>query len=355
MPKESLCIKVKKILGKKAIIIAKKFEIFDKELEVQKNKSFIYVPLVRQPKEKEIKIFKEQVAKFQFSSYIFQERKRQLRTFVELLRDKLPHHLFAILPRSFDVVGNIAIIEIPPELNLYKGVIGEAILKFHKKVRTVLAKAGAVSGTYRIRSFNVIAGEPKSNTIHTEFGCKYYIDLAKAYFSPRLSYEHNRVASLVQEGEIIMDLFTGVGPFAVMAAKNNKKVKVYALDINPNAIELLKKNVQVNGVENRVFPILGDARQVVKNKFSFIADRVIMNLPRKAIEFVDVACEAIKSKGGIVHFYQFVNASNKLDTHLRFKSLVENCGRKVEKILFSKVVRATSPYGWQAVLDVRIC
>ena len=75
------------------------------------------------------------------------------------------------LPRALDTVGDIAIIEIPPELNAHASLIGEAILKTHKNMRTVLAKAGAVSGTYRLRELAVIAGEPKTTTVHKEHGC----------------------------------------------------------------------------------------------------------------------------------------------------------------------------------------
>jgi len=254
-----------------------------------------------------------------------------------------------------DFVGDIAIIEIPTELNAHKNVIGEAVLKAHKNVRTVLAKAGAVSGTYRLREFSIIAGEPKTETIHKEYGCQYYVDLAEAYFSPRLSHEHDRVASLVKEDETVVDLFAGVGPFAILIAKTHEKVKVYAIDVNPQAVEFLKKNVRLNRGEGKVHSILGDAKQIVKQRLSGVADRVIMNLPEKAIEFVGAACEAIKPTGGIVHFYSFVDSSNTLENvKLHFIDAVEKSGRKVGKILFSRFVRATAPYEWQAVLDAKI-
>ncbi|MEM3760367.1 MAG: class I SAM-dependent methyltransferase family protein, partial [Candidatus Bathyarchaeia archaeon] len=275
--------------------------------------------------------------------------------FTELLENKLPPHLLASLPRAIDFVGDIAIIEIPPELEAHKALIGEAILKAHKKVQTVLAKAGAVSGTYRLREFSVIAGKSKTETIHKEYGCQFYVDISKAYFSPRLSYEHNRVASLVKDNETVIDMFSGVGPFAILIAKTHENVKVYAIDINPYAIEFLQKNIRLNRVEGKIHPILGDAKEVVEEKLSGIADRVIMNLPEKAIEFVDVACKAIKPTGGIIHFYTFVSGSDSLENlKLKLIGTVENCGRKVDEILFSRFVRATAPYEWQAVLDAKI-
>lgn len=355
MPKESLCVKVPKIHGEKAIILANKLEIAKRELEIQRNKNFIYIPLIRQPSANELETLKEQVSDCEILTYTFPERKKRVKTFVELLVDKLSPHLLASLPRAIDLVGDIAIIEILPELDAYKHIIGEAILETHKNVRTVLAKAGAISGTYRLREFSVIAGEPKTETIHREHGCQYYVDLAKAYFSPRLSYEHKRVASLIEEGETVIDLFAGVGPFAVQIAKTHENVEVYAIDVNPNAVEFLKRNIRLNRVEGKVHPILGDAKQVVKERLSGVADRVIMNLPEKAIEFVEAACKALKPEGGMVHFYSFVSVSDSLENvKLHFIEAVEKCGRKVEKIFFSRLVRATAPYEWQAVLDAKI-
>lgn len=355
MPKKSTCLKVPKIHGEKAIILANKLKIVNRELEIQRDHNFIYVPLIRQPLENELETFKEQLPKSQVSIRIFSEKEKRIKTFVELLEDKLPPHLLASLPRAMDFVGEIAVIEIPPELDKYKTIIGEAVLKAHGTVRTVLAKVGVVGGTYRLREFSVIAGETRTETTHKEYGCKFHVDLAKVYFSPRLSYEHNRVASLVKNGETVVDLFAGVGPFAILIAKTHKNVKVYAVDVNPHAIEFLKRNIRQNRVEGKVHPILGDAKQVVEEELLGVADRVIMNLPEKAIEFVDVACKAIKPTGGIIHFYSFIGASNSLEKmKLKFIRAVEECGRNVEEILLSRLVRATAPYEWQAALDAKI-
>ena len=355
MPKKSVSIKVPKVHGEKAIILANKLKIVNRELEIQKSKNSIYIPLVRKPLETELKTLKEQVPDSEVLTRMFPERKRQAKTFIELLQSKLPPHLLASLPRAIDFVGDIAIVEIPQELDAHKSMIGEAILKTHKKMRTVLAKASAISGTYRLREFSLIAGEPKTETIHKEHGCQYHVDLAKAYFSPRLSYEHSRVASQVKEGETVVDLFAGVGPFAVQIAKTHENVKVYALDVNPYAIELLRRNIRLNRVEGKIHPISGDAKQVVEERLSRVAERVIMNLPEKAIEFVDAACKTTKPIGGIVHFYSFISVSNSLENvKLRFTEAVEKCGRKVDKIFFSRLVRATAPYEWQVVLDAKI-
>jgi len=355
MLKETLCIKVPKTHAQKTLILTNTLGISDHTREIQKNSNFIYIPLIRQPEKNDLAILKTQVPDFQLETHIFPEKKRQEKTLVEVLENQLPPHLMASLPRALDVIGEIAIIEIPPELKAHESLVGEAILKTQKNLRTVLAKHGAVTGTYRVREFDVIAGEPRTGTVHKEYGCKYHVDVAKAYFSPRLSHEHQRVASLVQKGETVVDLFAGVGPFSVLIAKNNEDAKVYAVDINPEAIELLKTNIRLNRVENRVFPILADARQAVKDKLLGVADRVIMNLPEKAIEFVDIACKATKPAGGTIHFYGFIRLPDSIENmKLRFSEAVEKAGRKVSLFLFAKTIRATAPYEWQVVLDAKI-
>ncbi|MEM3824434.1 MAG: hypothetical protein QXH87_05810, partial [Candidatus Bathyarchaeia archaeon] len=122
--KKSTCLKVLKNFGEKAIILANKLEIVDKELEIKRDEAFSYVPLNRQPSEEELKTLREQLPNCEISTEIFHERKRQV-AFTDLLEDKLPPHLLASLPRALDFVGDIAIIEIPPELEAYKTLVGE--------------------------------------------------------------------------------------------------------------------------------------------------------------------------------------------------------------------------------------
>src|SRR3989304_3132455 len=245
MSESALCIKVKKIHGEKALISANKLGIINRDLKLHENADHIYLPLIRQPEENELSTLKAQVPEFELTTDVFPKKKQQGKTLVQALENRLPPHLLASLPRALDVIGDIAVIEIPPELKAHESSIGEAILATHKNVRTVLAKVGAVSGTYRLREFEIIAGEPKTATVHREHGCQYHVDVAKAYFSPRLSHEHSRVASLVQEGETVVDLFAGVGPFSVLIAKKNEDARVYAVDINPEAIEFLTRNIRL--------------------------------------------------------------------------------------------------------------
>jgi tRNA (guanine37-N1)-methyltransferase len=355
MSERSLCIKVKKIHGEKTLILANKLGITKRELKIEQDINHIYIPLIRRPEQIELAKLEAKLPDFELATNLFTKKKPKEKTFHQVLENQLPSHLLASLPRALDIIGDIAVIDIPPELKTHKQIIGESLLETHKNVRTVLAKVGAVAGTYRLRELELIAGEQKTVTVHKEHGCQYQVDVATAYFSPRLSHEHNRVASLVQKSETVVDLFAGVGPFSVLIARKNPEVRIYAIDINPKAVEFLKKNIRLNRVDNRVIPIQGNATQVVEDQLLDIADRLVMNLPEKAIEFVDVACKAVKPSGGIIHYYAFVRRPDSLeDAQQRFSQAVEKAGRKVDAFLSARIIRETAPYESQIVLDAKI-
>jgi tRNA (guanine37-N1)-methyltransferase len=355
MPRPSVCIKVPKSQGEKTIILTTKFGLMDKSLVIQHEDESLCIPLVREPEGIELTTLKNQIHKFTIYTVVFSEKQLPIETLTQVLQAKLPSNLIDKVPQAFDIIGDIVVIDIPPLLKPYKSIIGEAILQIQKNATTVLAKASDIGGTFRVRDYDYIAGEEKTETIHKEFGCQYHVDLAKAYFSPRLSHEHERVAALVQDGETVVDLFAGVGPFSVLIGKRNPMAKVYAVDLNPDAVELLNVNVSVNKVENNVYPILADAREIATTKLKGLADRVIMNLPETAIDFIDAACNAIKPEGGIIHFYGFVRLPDTIEElKQRFMRLVENNGRKVEAFLYSKSIRETAPFESQVVLDAKI-
>ena len=352
---EAPCLRIPKALGEKAIRIVRGLNLLNRELKVEQVEEYLCIPLNGEPLRPDIKEIERDLPEFEILTYRFHAHAKRPLKLVDILEETLPPHLLASVPHAIDFVGDIAIIEVPPEFEDHKKTIGEAILKTHKRVTTVLAKSGAVEGVYRLRELKVIAGVEKTATIHREHGCTYHVDLAKAYFSPRLSNEHNRVALQVKEGEMVVDMFAGVVPFSILIAKKCENVKVYAIDVNPDAVEFSKRNVAVNRVEHKVVPILGDVRQVVREQLIGVADRVIMNLPEKAIEYVDVACEVIKLGGGIMHYYEFTTTPDPLETaRVRLSEAISQTNRNVKKILLARVVRATAPFTWQVVVDAEI-
>ncbi len=352
---EAPCLKVPKTLGEKAIGLTRALSLFNKDLRVHQVGDCLYIPLTTEPQTSHVEEFQRDLSNFEVTTHRFPERVKHPLRIIDVLEDELPPHLLASLPHAIDFVGDIAVIEVPPELENHKETIGEAILKAHKHVKTVLGKAGAVEGTYRLRALETLAGLDKTETVHREYGCVYHVDLAKAYFSPRLSHEHDRVASLVKGGETVIDMFAGVGPFSILIARRCEAVQLFAIDANSEAVRLLKRNISANNVERKVTPILGDVRDVVKSSLVGVADRVIMNLPERAIEYVDVACEAIKPIGGIMHYYEFNNSPKPQEaSKIRLIEVVREANRSVGTILSTRTVRATAPYTWQVAVDAEI-
>lgn len=346
-----LCLKVPKRLGEQSIRLVKEIELLNPNLQITQTENLILIPLLAEPSTDAL-IKVKKLKTFELSVCDLPEKEKRYTTYLKVLKYKLPSTQLKLVPRAIDFIGEIAIVEIPDKLSRYKKEIGQAILQSHKQTVTVFAKSGIVEGIYRTRDLEVIAGNNKTTTMYKEYDCKYHVDVGKAFFSPRLATEHNRVASLVKEGEIIVDLFAGVGPFVIPIAKKQKNLQVFAIDINPNAVALLRRNILLNRVEKQVISILGDAREVVKNKLIGKADQVIMNLPETALEFVDVACDALKPEGGIIHYYCFVKGSKPLENaKAQLGKSVNKNNRQVTSFLFAKTVREVAPYTYQVVVD----
>jgi tRNA (guanine37-N1)-methyltransferase len=283
----------------------------------------------------------------------FEEVPKRPKTILEWLSDKLPPRLLAVVPRSWDLIGDIAIVEIPDELSGHERLIAEAILAVHKNVKSVYMKVGPVSGDFRVRELRLIGGEDKSMTIHREHGALFYVDVKNVYFSPRLATERRRVADQVKDGEVVLDMFSGVGPFAIQIALRRDAL-VHAVELNPIAYECLKKNIELNKLRGRVIPHLGDAKEVVERSLLRKFDRVIMNLPEKSLDFIDVALKALRGSG-ILHVYVFEEEPQpvgKAEEVVRLK--VEEVGWKVVRVLYSEMVRQIAPRRWQVVIDCEV-
>jgi tRNA (guanine37-N1)-methyltransferase len=271
-----------------------------------------------------------------------------------ILKNNVDPKLLPRIKRSFDIIGDIAVIEVSQELASLKRLIAEAIVEVHKGVKTVLCKSGAVGGEFRVRNYEYILGNQKTETMHREHGCRYLLDVTKTYFSPRLATEHLRVASQVSSDEVVVDMFAGIGPFSILIAKK-RGAEVYAVDVNPDAIKYLNENCKLNKVEHLVHPLLGEAREVVLRNLNGIADRVIMNLPSESSRFIDVASLALKSSGGVLHFYLFQSEPNAVEGATEVLRVgIESSGRRVSCIAGGRLVKSVAPHEWQVVVDAVI-
>jgi len=348
-----LCIKVPRKVGETIRRRLNSMGILNRDFKVETNDFYLYFPITRLLNKDELEKLNE-ICNVKIVKRVMDRRKSRPQSFIDILRNELSEGNLEFVRQSFDIIGDIAIIEVPEEISHLKCKIGEAILQVHKNIKAVLAKASKVDSEFRVRKLEYIAGEKKTETIHREYGCVFVLDVSKVYFSPRLATEHWRVASQVRDGETVVDMFTGIGPFAILIAKR-VNATVYAIDKNPHAIKYLKENIQRNRLKGVVIPILGDAKQVVKERLSGKADRVIMNLPERAYNFVEDACLAVKPEGGIIHYYQFASEPNpegKVINNLDERVL--QSGRKVVSVLNVRRVRPYAPHEWQVAVDALI-
>ncbi len=211
---------------------------------------------------------------------------------------EVPDDVRERLPTSFDVIGDVAIVRLEDDLVDHADKVGEAFMRTFPRLRTVALDQG-VKGEFRVRDLKVIAGDPSTETIHQEYGIRLKVDPAREYFNPRLANERRRIASLVKDGEKVVDMFAGVGPFSIMIAKHANPAVVYAMDINHDAVEHMKENIRLNKVTT-VVPLEGDAVELLSG--IVCADRIIMNLPHSAREYFADALTKL-NMGGTIHLY----------------------------------------------------
>ncbi|MCK9323554.1 MAG: class I SAM-dependent methyltransferase family protein [Candidatus Methanomethylophilaceae archaeon] len=281
------------------------YEIIDEELEVQKHMETDYRELIEVPSE---------------------------------LKEKLPN--------SYDVIGDVALIKLEDELLSYKGQIGKALMAVIPSLRTVMLDSG-VKGEFRIRDLEQIAGTGTSETIHKEFGTRMLTDPAKVYFNPRLATERERITLEVKSGETIIDMFAGVAPFGMVICKHAYPKIMYSIDLNPEAEYFAKRNVEMNHITNLVI-ITGDAKEAVKDLPQ--ADRIIMNLPQMADQFLQYALEKAKV-GATIHLHKIIERSDFDDFVKELVSKMKGFGYDMH-IARTSELKTYSPTMSVYVLDI---
>jgi len=262
-----------------------------------------------------------------------------------------------LIYNSFDIIGDIAIIKMPDGNILNAEKVANQIMAVRRNVKTVFAQTSPIMGDFRVRDLRLLAGEYRANTKYKESGCVFAVDVEKCYFSPRLSHERLRIASLVKGGETVVNMFSGVGCFSILIAKTVSETKVFSIDVNPTAVQYMEENVRLNRVYGKVIPLLGDSKDIIKAQLQGKADRVLMPLPEKALEYLPYAVSALKKHGGWIHYYDFQHASGNEDPVEKTKLKVAQKlgGLGVGYVFaFSRVVRSTGPNWYQTVLDIQV-
>lgn len=251
-------------------------------------------------------------------------------------------------PNSYDVIGHVAIIEVPEGAD--EKLIAENIMQ-NKSIRTVAKKTSARQGVHRLRNLEIIAGEKNLTTLHKEHGLSYKLDVGKVYFSPREGDERQKIADKVKNNETVLVMFAGIGAYAIAIAKKKPQSKIYAVEINSDAYDYMKTNIRLNRVDALVYPLKGDVRIICKNmdgKF----DRVIMPSPSNAHEFLDVAIKCLK-KNGQIHFYTISKEGEEDAGKELLLTEAKKLGRNAINIESSKVL-PYAPRIWKRCVEAQI-
>ena len=326
MKKNSKCVYVPLKDGEKVRQYLKINNLLRKDLKINKDKKYIYFPIINN-----ISIIER---KYNIKNKTFEKKSKNYIYYKEKLEKLIPKNVLKNLPSSFDIIGDIILVRLNKNLLVYKNYIGSALLSTNKNAK-VVCLIEPVKGELRTRKLEIIAGEKRTKTIHKEYGLIFEVDIQKTYFSPRLANERKRISKLVNPDDVVVDMFTGVGPFSIMIAKYSNPKIVYALDKNPYAVKFARINVKKNKVLNKILIIKADAKNsnnIIKEK----ADRIIMNLPFSAYKFFKNALNIANNKC-IIHYYDILR-ENEINEKIEFlKKIASKKGFILESLDIRKI------------------
>ncbi|QCJ47729.1 class I SAM-dependent methyltransferase family protein [Haloprofundus sp. MHR1] len=247
---------------------------------------------------------------------------------------------------SYERLGDIVILdEDDPER---AREIADAVMDSDVRAKTVVNRDSKIRGELRVRDWELLVGSD-TETVHREYGYEFLLDISTVYFSPRLATERHRVVDQVEPGERVFDMFAGVGPFAIPCA--GEGAEVVAVDLNEAAVEYLRENARRNGVEERLTAIQGDVTEA-GSEYENWADRIVMNLPHSAGEFLDTAV-AVAGDDCVVHYYDIQHEDDPFGPGERAIRAAAEPEYEVT-VLNERVVRSYAPHEYNVCLDVRL-
>lgn len=320
-------IKVKRNQGEQFRKALAGLEVLDRCRKITSDDAYVYLPV--HPESVDEKLLKE-ISDYELVEMEF-EPEPPITT---------PESILGYQP-SFEVVGDIAIVE-QEDVEL----VAAALMSSCKNIRSVITPVSDVEGEFRTRRFRHVAGDKRTITIHKEHGLRYRVDLEGAYFTPRLGTERLRIARQVVPGDFVLDMFAGVGPFALLLAHGG--ARVVAVDKNPVAVRYLRENAILNRLDLEILE--GDA-SILSRDYENTADHVIMNLPHTSHQFLIPAIQAAKS-GGVIHYYAISQDDNPYKDLELIEAAAFQLGVKIE-VLYKGVVRSYAPHRYNVVVDLR--
>ncbi|KAG2245362.1 hypothetical protein Bca4012_022985 [Brassica carinata] len=269
----------------------------------------------------------------------------------EVLEALLPKGM--IVPSAFEMVGHIAHLNLRDEHLPYKRLIAKVVLdKNQPKIQTVVNKIDPIHNDFRTMQLEVLAGNHSLVTMVVENGLRFHVDLARVYWNSKLGTERQRLLLGFDHNDVVCDVFAGVGPIALAAARIVKRV--YANDLNPHAVEFMEQNSVVNKLEKRIEVFNMDGRRFIKAMFSSDkgqkVTQVVMNLPKDAAESLDafrgVYNDRHRDEGlsfPTIHVYGFSKAADpEFDFHERIRIALSEVAVDVKM----RKVRLVAPGKW---------
>ena len=262
----------------------------------------------------------------------------------------LPSGVVSRLPDKWEKIGTVVTIRLPDELRRYQEIIGKAYAEV-LDCTTVLNDVGGISGVYREPFVEVISGSSMTETIHTENGIRFKLDPQKIMFSSGNMRERQRMATISNRHETVVDLFAGIGYFTLPMAVYSKPKMVFACEINPLAYRYLRANVVLNHVTDIVEPLLGDNRKIAPKD---CADRVILGYLKEPLIFLPISLECLRNQSGVLHYHEIVPIESIPDLPLKhIETAAKNYHRFVELLKVNEI-KSYAPGVDHVVLDVRI-
>ncbi|KAJ7597397.1 Met-10+ like-protein-domain-containing protein [Mycena floridula] len=312
----------------------------------------------------------------------------------DILHAILPEHLREEAPVGFAAIGHIAHMNLNEDYLPYKHVIGQVFLDKNVSIKTVVNKLDNIDNQFRVFKMELLAGEPNYIVEHRESDCRFTFDFSEVYWNSRLQTEHGRFVSSLSSEDVLADVFAGVGPFALPAAK--KTCAVLANDLNPQSFKYLLKNIKDNDLTGLVRPFCEDGRVFIKSAFARVLEepfppytgprrsktserrmqklvakgvasalesepsnlpprkritQFVMNLPDTAIQFLDAFRGVISAQDAsvyeqmpLIHCYCFTRELEQEPAEIDIRKRVqESLGESVTEDVVVRRVRSVAP------------
>jgi len=268
----------------------------------------------------------------------------------ELARSAGPE-LAAQLPTRYVRLGRVLVVRWPETLRPHFSSLARSLARAHGAT-TVLRFAGPVTGELRTPRAELLFGS-ETKTEVVEHGVRFRFDAARLLFATGNKIERARAGRIVQPGETVVDLFAGIGYFAIPAARFGRAARVLAIDRNPLSVHYLTQNALLNGVADIVVPVLGDNREVALPTGT--ADRIFLGFLPSAVPWVERALPLLRPSGGTLHVHLVADAHTALtDAETEVTEAVRTAGGVLEAPAEGRVVKPYGPGRTHVVVGDRV-